>query len=173
MVWIYFTIGNGKGEVDGISVLLKREVWKEQIKPIGLKIQNVAKMVAYLKIESKEYHATSSKVGQHINKYFHEMKVGDVDRSSPFEYEIVHGSKSMHWVWCRNPSFGLATKAKRLQRCGPRRSPWVTSETPGSVGECEGVSHHTRKATPTLGDGVPVDSQNFRDQFEGSKLDGL
>ncbi len=56
-------------------------------------------MVAYLKAKSNKYHVASSKVGQHINKYFHEMKVGDVDTSSPFEYEIVHGSKNMHQVW--------------------------------------------------------------------------
>jgi hypothetical protein len=74
---------------------------------------------------------------------------------------------------CRNPSFGLATKAKGLQECGPRGSPGITSVTPGSVGECEGVSLHTPKATPTLGDGVPVDSRNFRDRFEGSNLNGL
>jgi len=74
---------------------------------------------------------------------------------------------------CRNPSFGLATKAKGLQGCGPRGSLGVTSETPRNVGECEGVSHHTPKATPTLGDGVPVDSQNFEDRFEGSKLNSL
>jgi hypothetical protein len=74
---------------------------------------------------------------------------------------------------CCNLSFGLATKAKGLQGCGPRGSPGVTSETPGSVGECEGVSLHTPKAIPTLGEGVPVDSQNFRDQFEGSKLNVL
>jgi hypothetical protein len=64
---------------------------------------------------------------------------------------------------CHNLSFGLATKAKELQGCGPRGSPTVTSETLGSVGECEGMSLHTPKATPTLGEGVPVDSQNFRD----------
>ncbi len=73
---------------------------------------------------------------------------------------------------CRNPSFGLATKAKGLQGCGPRGRPGVTSETPESVGECEGVNLHTPKATPTLGDGVPVDSRNFRDQFDGSNLNG-
>ncbi len=66
---------------------------------------------------------------------------------------------------CCNPSFGLVTKAKGLQRCGPRRSPGVTSHIPGSVGKCEGVNPHTPKVTPTLGDGVPVDSQNFREQF--------
>jgi len=52
-----------------------------------------------------------------------------------------------------------------LQGCGLRGSPEVTSHTPGSVGKCEGVNPHTPKATPTLGDGVPVDSQNFREQF--------
>jgi hypothetical protein len=76
-------------------------------------------------------------------------------------------------LYCRNPSFGLATKAKGLQGCRPRESPGVTSHTPGNVGKCEGVNPHTPKATPTLGDGVPVDSQNFREQFQGSKLNGL
>jgi hypothetical protein len=56
---------------------------------------------------------------------------------------------------CRNPSFGFVTKAKglqgcepkgslgvkakRSQGCGPRRSPIVTSHTPGSVRKYEGV----------------------------------
>lgn len=33
IVWNYFAIGHGKGEVDGARTLLKREVCKEQIKP--------------------------------------------------------------------------------------------------------------------------------------------
>ncbi len=76
-------------------------------------------------------------------------------------------------VNCRNPSFGLATKAKGLQGCGPKGSPRVTSGTPESVGKCEGVNPHTPKATPALGDGVLVDSRNIRDRFEGSNLNGL
>jgi len=87
---------------------------------------------------------------------------------------------------CHNPNFGLVTNAKGLQGCGPRRSPGikakrsqgcgpkkspgVISHTLGSVRKCEGVNPHTPKATPTLGDGVLVDSQNFREQFQGSKL---
>jgi hypothetical protein len=35
------------------------------------------------------------------------------------------------------------------------------------------MNTHTFKATPTLGDGVQVDSQNFKEQFQGSKLNGL
>jgi hypothetical protein len=100
MVRNFFAIGHGKGKVDGIGALLKREVQKEQIMPTRLKIQNVVEMVVYLKVKSNKYHAASSKVERHINKYFHEMKVGDVDRSSPFEFEIVLGSKNMHQVWC-------------------------------------------------------------------------
>jgi len=74
---------------------------------------------------------------------------------------------------CCNPNFALATKAKGLQGCGPRGSPRITLETPKNVGECEGVSLHTPKATPKLGEGVPVDSQNFKERFEGSNLNGL
>jgi len=50
-----------------------------------------------------------------------------------------------------------------LQGCGPKGSPIVTSHTPGSVRKCEGMNPHTPKATPTLGDEVLVDSQNFRE----------
>jgi hypothetical protein len=40
---------------------------------------------------------------------------------------------------------------------GQEGSPGVTPHAPGSVGKCEGMNPHTPKATPTLGDGVPVD----------------
>ncbi len=36
-------------------------------------------------------------------------------------------------------------KAKALQRCGPRRSPSVTSQTLESVRKCEGVCGNDRK----------------------------
>jgi hypothetical protein len=67
-------------------------------------------------------------------------------------------------------------KAKTLQGCGPRGSQGVTSHTPGSVRsvrECEGVNTHTPKATPTLGDGVPVDSRNFKERLQASNLNVL
>ncbi len=54
----------------------------------------------------------------------------------------------------RNLSFGLTTKAKGLQGCGPREISGVTSHSPVSVGKCEGVNPHTPKAIPTLGDGI-------------------
>jgi len=79
----------------------------------------------------------------------------------------------MSLYYCRNLNLGVVTKAKGLQGCRPRRSLGVTSHTLGSVRKCEGVNPHTPKATPTLGDGVPMDSQNFRERFQGSKLNGL
>jgi len=60
-----------------------------------------------------------------------------------------------------------------LEGCGARGNAGITSQTPGSVRKCGGVNLHTPKATSTLGNGVPMDSQNFRKQFEGSKLNGL
>jgi hypothetical protein len=102
------------------------------------------------------------------------------ERGKPWQIKFKsenHGSRRpfilMVEFTCRNLSFRLATKAKGLQGCGPKGSPRVTSGTPGSVGKREGVNPHTPKATPTLGNGIPVDSRNFRDRFEGSNLNGL
>jgi hypothetical protein len=111
--------------------------------------------------------------------------------------------RTMKQEECRNPSFGLVTKVKGLQSYGPReRKPgsqgkgiarvraksketWESRQEEAweshhilsgmleSVREYEGVNPHTPKATPTLGDGVPMDSQNFRERLQGSKLNGL
>jgi len=42
-----------------------------------------------------------------------------------------------------------------------------------SVREYEGMNPHTPKVTPTLRDGVPVDSRNFRERLQGSNLNVL
>lgn len=49
------------------------------MKPRGQKIQNVAKIVAFLKAESNKYHVAHPRARCHVNKYFHLVKVGDVD----------------------------------------------------------------------------------------------
>jgi hypothetical protein len=71
---------------------------------------------------------------------------------------------------CRNPSFGLATKAKGLQGCRPKGSPGVTSHTPGSA-------KSVREWTLTLPSELPCwelesrkDSRIFRARFQGSKI---
>jgi hypothetical protein len=82
------------------------------------------------------------------------------------KYPYVH-------VGCHNPSLGFATKARACKNAGQEGSPGVTFHAPGSAKECEGMNPHTPKGTPTLGVGVPVDSQIFREQLQGSKLIGL
>jgi hypothetical protein len=47
MCWNFFASSHGKGEVDNASVLLKREVHKEQIKPHVVKLQNAHNVVIF------------------------------------------------------------------------------------------------------------------------------
>ncbi len=100
---------------------------------------------------------------------------------------------------CRNLSFGLTTKAKGVARLQAKRkearesrqrhckvagqeearelrqeeareSHHILLGVLESVREYEGVNPHTPKATPTLGDRVPVDSRNFRERLQGKNL---
>jgi hypothetical protein len=48
MSWNYFATGHGKGEVDGACSLVLKKLWKEQIKPQGLKIQNAFEEIQFL-----------------------------------------------------------------------------------------------------------------------------
>ncbi len=61
ILWNYFAIGHGKGEVDGACALLKRELRKEQIKPQGVKIQNAKEAVSFLQSEVNKFHVAYSK----------------------------------------------------------------------------------------------------------------
>jgi hypothetical protein len=70
---------------------------------------------------------------------------------------------------CRNPNLGLATKARGCKVASQKGSPGVMSHAFGSVRKCEGIGLHTPKGTPTLGVGVPMDSQMFRERLQGSK----
>jgi hypothetical protein len=49
----------------------------------------------------------------------------------------------------------------------------VTPHAPQSVGKCEGMNLHTSKQASILGVGVLMDSQTFKEQLQGSKLNGL
>jgi hypothetical protein len=75
----------------------------------------------------------------------------------------------MYRVLGCNPSFGLATKAKRVAKVRAKRKPGVTSYTLGSVRKCEGVNPHTPKWTPMLGVGVPKGLPNFQSAIAGAK----
>jgi hypothetical protein len=66
-----------------------------------------------------------------------------------------------------NPSLGLATKARACKGENQEGSPWIISHAPRSAGECEGINPHTPKWAPTLGIGVPMDSQIFKERLQG------
>jgi len=73
---------------------------------------------------------------------------------------------------CHNPSLGLATKKRVYKVAGQEGSPTVMPHAPESVEKCEGMNPHTPKGASTLGVGVSMDSQIFKKQLQGSKLNG-
>jgi hypothetical protein len=64
---------------------------------------------------------------------------------------------------CCNPSLGLATKAKAYKSASQEGSPGITFHAPRNAKECEGMNPHTPKGTHTLGVGVSVDFQIFKE----------
>jgi hypothetical protein len=65
-------------------------------------------------------------------------------------------------VSCRNPSLGLATKARVCKSMGQERDP--------GVWENVRMNSHTPKWTPMLGVGVMVDSRNFKERLQRENL---
>jgi hypothetical protein len=102
------------------------------------------------------------------------MKPNDSQMHSHFGSYIcgkVVNVQSLGWKGkkhqiCRNPSLGLATKARACKVVSQERKP-------GSERKCEGMNPHTPKGAPTLGVGVPMDFRMFKKQFQGSKPNGL
>jgi len=64
-------------------------------------------------------------------------------------------------------------EAWELRQKEARESHHIFTGVLESVRECEGVNTHTPKATPTLGNGVSVDSQNFKERLQGLNLNVL
>ncbi len=98
---------HGKGEVDGVGALLKKELHKEQIKPQIFKIQNSKEAVSFLQSKSNKFHATHMNARRIVNKTFWEVKVSDADRSSGFHCAIVLGNRKAHQVklvTCQDPT---------------------------------------------------------------------
>jgi hypothetical protein len=64
-------------------------------------------------------------------------------------------------IKCRNPSLGLATKARAWKVVG--------QEEARECKKCEWMNLHTPKWTPILGIGIPMDSWIFRRWLQGPK----
>jgi hypothetical protein len=64
----------------------------------------------------------------------------------------------------RHPSLGLATKARACKNVGQEEA-WESRAK-----KREGMNPHTPKGTPTLGAGVSVDSQVFKEQLQRLNL---
>ncbi len=82
-------------------------------------------------------------------------------------------SKNLPNLDCCNPNLGLTTKVRGCKVAGQKESMGVMPRASESARECEGISLHTPKGTPTLRIRVPVNSQMFREQLQGSKPNGL
>jgi hypothetical protein len=98
MTWNYFATSHGKGEVSGARALLKQKLWKKHLKPNGMKIQNAHEVVSYLRVKSNKYHASHPCVRRVVNKYFWEVKEGDIDRTKVHDCATVKGSHKAHQV---------------------------------------------------------------------------
>jgi hypothetical protein len=62
-------------------------------------------------------------------------------------------------------ALGSQPRQRGCKVAGQEGSPGIMLHAPGNVRECEGIDLHTPKGTPTLGVGVPVDSQMFKEQL--------
>lgn len=90
MVWIFFAIGHGKWEVDGIEKLLKRMVWKEHIKSQGQSCRMWRKL-------SSSYNVRQTSTMLLIQMLtFWNVKLGEMDRSKTFDCGAICSSRKMH-----------------------------------------------------------------------------
>jgi len=82
-----------------------------------------------------------------------------------FWQHIIKAYRREYVTHCHNPSFRLVTKAKACKVVGQEGSPGVTFHALGSVRKCEGMNLHTFKGAYTLGIGILLDSQIFKEQL--------
>jgi hypothetical protein len=105
MCWNYFGSGHGKGEVDGVGALLKREISTEQLKCDGRKLQNAADIVHFLKDRFMLAHVGPCGVRSETLKFFWlipQYGPGSVRRTKALQADRVLGNMSQHQ--CRSVS---------------------------------------------------------------------
>jgi hypothetical protein len=80
MVWSFFRSSHGKGVHDGASVVLKQEIYKEQLGMNPCKLQNASDVVAFCQRRQQEEHVVYPSVRAKVHRYFHLVKLENVDR---------------------------------------------------------------------------------------------
>lgn len=98
MVWSYFGNGHGKGVHDGASATLKQEIKKEQMIMDGERLQNATYDVVFCEQIQNEQHVAYPNVRRDLIRYFHLMKIEDVDRRTSWDYKIIESCHFMHLV---------------------------------------------------------------------------
>jgi hypothetical protein len=102
LIWNFFAKGHGKGhrkgKVDKVGALLKCEVSEKKKKLSGRNFQNLVEVIAFLKFKAIKYPIVYPNVRQQINKFFHEITLGDVDRTRPWACSTMKGNYSKHQV---------------------------------------------------------------------------
>jgi hypothetical protein len=99
MSWNYFGFGHGKGKVDGVGALLKREIRNEQLKPDGRKLQNAVEIVQFMKDQTLRVHAGPRRARCETMKFFWLIPTigrGSVERTDTRQAERMPGSMSNH-----------------------------------------------------------------------------
>lgn len=99
MAWSYFGSGHGKGVHDGAGAVLKQEIREEQSNiDSPYRLQNAADVVAFCLQKQGEEHAAYSNVRRDVTRFFHLVKVEDVDCESTWDCKQIPGCCSMHSV---------------------------------------------------------------------------
>jgi len=82
---------------------------------------------------------------------------------------ILYWHPLVHHPLCHNSSLGLATNARAYKGVSQEWNSGVTFHAIGSVGKCEGMNSHSPKWAFTLGVGVLMNSQIFKEWLQGLK----
>jgi len=76
----------------------KKKSLEGTYQPQGHKLTNADKIVKFLTTKNNNYHVAHSTTHKNINKLFWDVKVGEVDKSKPINYETICGNYNMHQI---------------------------------------------------------------------------
>ena len=97
-MWSFFGSGHGKGEHDGVGVVIKHALTAKQLNVNGIKLEDSHDVVEWL----------TWKMGDDVKqRLFVEVKVSDVDRTNAWDCQTLEGTQSRHCICgfsCKAPT---------------------------------------------------------------------